>query len=211
MKQFSNISTLIFDLGGVIINLDLPKCIQNFKQLGVINFENYLSNFGQKGFFLQFEKGQIGIDEFRSEVRKIATKPLSDEQIDKAWCSFLCDIPIQKVQLLLELKKKFHLVLLSNTNPLHINISTANEFARYGLKISDIFEKAYYSYEMGMAKPDPEIFNALLNDAGVTASECLFLDDGLKNIESANKLGIQTHLVNLNDDLKFLLNAETWN
>ncbi len=211
MKQFSNITTLIFDLGGVIINLDLPKCIQNFKQLGVINFENYLSNFGQKGFFLQFEKGQIGVEDFRNEIWKLAINPLSDKQIDDAWCSFLCDIPNHKINLLLELKKKFRLLLLSNTNPLHINVSTANEFARYGLKISDVFEKAYYSYEMGMAKPDDEIFNALLQDAGVNAGECLFLDDGIRNIENAGKLGIQTHHVSLDDDLSFLLNAETWN
>jgi len=207
MKQFNNITTLIFDLGGVLINLDLPQCIQNFKDLGLQHFEQHLSLFGQKGFFLQFEKGQISIPEFREEVRKLCTNPLTDAQIDAAWCSFLCDIPNQKLEMLLELKKKFRLLLLSNTNQLHIEVSTAGEFARIGKKITDVFDKCYYSYEMGMAKPDAEIFETLLSDAGVSAYECLFLDDGPKNIEQASKMGIQTYLVDINEDLSFLLDV----
>lgn len=210
MKQFKNISTLIFDLGGVIVNLDLNRCILNFKQLGLQNFEQYLGNFGQSGFFLQFEKGQINVNEFRNEIRKLATKPLTDAQIDEAWCSFLCDIPARKLELLLELKKEFRLLLLSNTNALHIEVSTRNEFAKAGKKLSDIFEKCYFSYEMGMAKPDAEIFEAVLADAGVKAEECLFLDDGTKNIEQASKLGIPSYLVNIKEDLDFLLNPKTF-
>jgi len=210
MKQFSNITTIIFDLGGVLINLNLPQCIQNFKELGLQNFEQHLSLFGQKDFFLKFEKGQIGVDEFRSEIRKLALNRLTDAQIDAAWCSFIGDIPNEKMNMLLELKKKFRLLLLSNTNQLHIEVSTAGEFARIGKKITDVFDKCYYSYAMGMAKPDYEIFEALLADAGVAANECLFLDDGPKNIEMAQKLGIQSYLVDANEDLSFLLNKETF-
>ena len=210
MKQFKNISTLIFDLGGVLINLDLPQCIQNFKELGLQNFEQHLSLFGQKGFFLQFEKGQISIPEFRDEIRKICPNPLTDAQIDAAWCSFLCDIPNQKLEMLLELKKKFRLLLLSNTNQLHIEVNTTDEFAKINRKITDVFDKCYYSYAMGMAKPDTEIFETILRDAGVTAAECLFLDDGPKNTEQATKIGIQSYLVDINEDLSFLLDENTW-
>ena len=210
MKQFSNVTTLIFDLGGVLINLDLPQCIQNFKDLGVQNFEEQLSFFGQKGFFLQFEKGQISIPQFRAEVRKLCVNPVTDEQIDAAWCSFLCDIPNHKLEMLLELKKKFKLLLLSNTNQLHIEVSTEGEFAKIGMKIADVFDKCYYSYQMGLAKPSAEIFEAVLSDAGVTAKECLFLDDGPKNIAQAASMGIQTYQVEPGEDLKFLLDANTW-
>ena len=208
MKQFAQISTLIFDFGGVIINLDLPKCIQNLKELGVNDVEKYLSNFGQKEFFLQFEKGQIGIPEFRSEIRKIAKVQLTDEQIDGAWCSFLTDIPAEKLMLLSELKKKYRMLLLSNTNPLHIEVSAAGEFAKAGKTIHDFFDKCYFSYEMGMAKPDKEIFEAVLSDAGVKPEECLFLDDGPKNIDMAAKLGIQTYLVDVTENLDFLLDID---
>ena len=111
MKQYNNISTLIFDLGGVIVDLDLAKCIQNFKELGLENIEQYLSNFGQKDFFMQFEKGQIGIPAFRNEIRKLAGTELSDAQIDKAWCSFLTQIPVEKLHLLSELKKKYRSIV----------------------------------------------------------------------------------------------------
>lgn len=208
MKQFSGITTLVFDFGGVIINLDLPTCIQNLKELGVDNVEQYLSNFGQKEFFLQFEKGQIGIPEFRTEIRKLAGVKLTDDQIDSAWCSFLTDIPAEKLALLSELKKKYRMLLLSNTNPLHIEVSAAGEFAKAGKTIQDFFDKCYFSYEMGMAKPDKEIFEAVLSDAGVKPEECLFLDDGPKNIDMADKLGIQTYLVDVTENLDFLLTID---
>lgn len=208
MKQYNNISTLIFDLGGVIVDLDLAKCIQNFKELGLENIEQYLSNFGQKDFFMQFEKGQIGIPAFRNEIRKLAGTELSDAQIDKAWCSFLTQIPVEKLHLLSELKKKYRLLLLSNTNPLHIETAVAAEFSKTGKTMQDFFDKCYLSYEMGMVKPDVEIFEALLADAQVKAEECLFLDDGKKNIDTAAALGIQTYWVKPNENLNFLLNID---
>ena len=208
MKQYNNISTLIFDLGGVIVDLDLAKCIQNFKDLGLENIEQYLSNFGQKDFFMQFEKGQIGIPAFRNEIRKLAGIELTDAQIDKAWCSFLTQIPFEKLHLLSELKKKYRLLLLSNTNPLHIETAVAAEFSKTGKTMQDFFDKCYLSYEMGMVKPDVEIFEALLTDAQVKAEECLFLDDGKKNIDTAAALGIQTYWVKPNENLNFLLDID---
>lgn len=208
MKQYNNISTLIFDLGGVIVDLDLAKCIQNFKELGLENIEQYLSNFGQKDFFMQFEKGQIGIPAFRNEIRKLAGIELTDAQIDKAWCSFLTQIPFEKLHLLSELKKKYRLLLLSNTNPLHIETAVAAEFSKTGKTMQDFFDKCYLSYEMGMVKPDVEIFEALLTDAQVKAEECLFLDDGKKNIDTAAALGIQTYWVKPDENLNFLLNID---
>lgn len=208
MKQYNNISTLIFDLGGVIVDLDLAKCIQNFKDLGLENIEQYLSNFGQKDFFMQFEKGQIGIPAFRNEIRKLAGIELTDAQIDEAWCSFLTQIPVEKLHLLSELKKKYRLLMLSNTNPLHIQTAVAAEFSKTGKTMQDFFDKCYLSYEMGMVKPDVEIFKALLADAQVKAEECLFLDDGKKNIDTAAALGIQTYWVKPNENLNFLLNID---
>lgn len=208
MKQFSNISSLIFDFGGVLINLDLPKCIQNIKDLGIPEVEQYLSNFGQKEFFLKYENGQIDTTQFRNEIRNLSNKTLTDTQIDAAWCSFLCDIPIEKIELLIELRKKYRLYLLSNTNPLHIEVSAAGEFAKVGKTIHDFFDKCYLSYQMKMVKPNIDIFEALLADTNLKPEECLFLDDGQKNIEVASSLGIQTYLVSPEENLDFLLNIK---
>lgn len=206
MKQFNSVKNLIFDFGGVLINLDLPQCIQNIKDLGIPDVEQYLSNFGQKEFFLDYEKGIIDTPTFRNEIRKLAEKPIEDSQIDAAWCSFLCDIPIEKLELLTKLRQKYNLYLLSNTNPLHIEVSATGEFAKVGKTIHDFFDKCYLSFEMKMVKPDIEIFKTMLSDSQLVPDECLFLDDGQKNIEVASSLGIRTYLVSPHENLDFLLN-----
>lgn len=205
MDKKNTITTLIFDFGGVLINLDLPQCIENIKKLGVESIESYLSNFGQKEFFLQFEKGEIGIAEFRNEIRKLSNKTVEDAEVDAAWCSFLVDIPDERLILLEKLRTKYKLLLLSNSNPLHVDVSAAKALEGTGRTIRDYFDTCYFSYEMGLTKPDPAIFEALLADAGVVASECLFLDDGPKNIDIANSLGFQTHFVTQGENFDFLL------
>ena len=211
MKHFNNITTLIFDFGGVIINLDLPRCIQRFKDLGFENIDQYLSNFRQSNFFLLYENGTIDTTQFRNEIRKHINKPLADAEIDDAWSAFLRDIPQEKLELLTKLRERFRLLLLSNTNPLHIEMSTKNEFAKRGKTIYDYFEKCYFSYEMKLTKPQPEIFEAVLKDAGLRPEECLFIDDGATNIAQAEKMGIQTYLATPGEDLSFFLKPETWN
>jgi len=205
MKNYKNITTLIFDLGGVLCDLDIDRCILNFKQLGLENFEHYLNNFGQSGFFMQLEKGLITAAEFRNEVRTLTSKPLTDTQINEAWNSFLVGIPTKKLDLIIELRKKFRVVLLSNTNIIHFPDTVARFFNFNGMSTSDYFDKCYLSYEMKMAKPNEEIFNALLEAEQVSANECLFLDDGQKNIEQAAKSGIQTYLVKAGEDLSWLV------
>lgn len=205
MEKKNSITTLIFDFGGVIINLDLARCIENFKKIGVESIELYLSNFGQKEFFLQFENGEIDIPEFRNEIRKLTTGKLTDAEIDAAWCSFLVDIPTERLLLLEKLRSKYKLLLLSNSNPLHVDVSAAKALEGRGKTIQDYFDKCYFSYEMGLTKPNPAIFEALLADVGLTANECLFLDDGPKNIEAAKALGIQTYFVTQGENLDFLL------
>lgn len=206
MQINDKITTIIFDFGGVIINLDLPDCINNLKKIGVHNVEQYLSNFGQKDFFLKYENGDINTEEFRNEIKKLAGKELNNDEIDKAWCFFLCDIPDEKLLLITKLKEKYRLLLLSNTNPLHIEVSAAGEFAKRGKTIHDFFDKCYLSYKMKITKPNPQIFQSLLADANVSPEECLFLDDGQKNIDTAMSLGINSYLVKEQEDLSFLLN-----
>ncbi|MBN2767427.1 MAG: HAD family phosphatase [Paludibacteraceae bacterium] len=205
MKQYNNISTLIFDFGGVIINLDLPACIQKINTLGIPDVVKYLSNYGQAGFFLKFEKGEISTNEFRNEIRKLSTKTLTDTQIDDAWCEFLQDIPQHKLDVIEKLKSEYRVILLSNTNPLHIEQSATREFAKRGKKIDDYFDECYLSYKMKMTKPDREIFDTLLKKENVKPEDCLFLDDGPKNINSAKALGINSILINPAEKLDFLL------
>jgi glucose-1-phosphatase len=205
MKHFSNISTLIFDFGGVLIDLDMNQSILNFKKLGVENVENYLSNFGQSGFFMQLEKGKISAEEFRSEIRKMTTNTITDKEIDDAWNAFLVRIPSEKLDIVYQLRKKFRVIMLSNTNAIHFPYAERTFFSYKNRGIDEYFDKCYRSYDMKMAKPDAEIFEAILSQEQVAANQCLLLDDGPKNIEQAQKLGFQTYFVDPKEDLSFLL------
>jgi putative hydrolase of the HAD superfamily len=205
MKHFSNISTLIFDFGGVLIDLDMNQSILNFKKLGVENVENYLSNFGQSGFFMQLEKGKISTEEFRSEIRKLTTNTITDKEIDDAWNAFLVRIPSEKLDIVYQLRKKFRVIMLSNTNAIHFPYAERTFFSYKNRGIDEYFDKCYRSYDMKMAKPDAEIFEAILSQEQVAPNQCLLLDDGPKNIEQAQKLGFQTYFVDPKEDLSFLL------
>jgi len=205
MKHFSNISTLIFDFGGVLIDLDMNQSILNFKKLGVENVENYLSNFGQSGFFMQLEKGKISAEEFRSEIRKMTTNTITDKEIDDAWNAFLVRIPSEKLDIVYQLRKKFRVIMLSNTNAIHFPYAERTFFSYKNRSIDEYFDKCYRSYDMKMAKPDAEIFEAILSQEQVAPNQCLLLDDGPKNIEQAQKLGLQTYFVDPKEDLSFLL------
>jgi putative hydrolase of the HAD superfamily len=205
MMQLKDITTLIFDFGGVIYNIDIQRGIDKLKKIGFIDADKYIGHFSHTGFFIQWEKGELSPAEFRNEIRKLSTVDLTDNQIDDAWCSIMLDIPRERIDLLLQLRKRYKILLLSNTNPLHILVSTPLELAKYKLTMDDLFDKCYYSYEMGAVKPNPEIFELLLKDAKLKPDECLFLDDGQKNIDTANMLGFKTYHVTPGQSLDFLL------
>jgi putative hydrolase of the HAD superfamily len=151
------------------------------------------------------EQGKISPEQFRNEVRKLTDQTLTDEQIDQAFCSFLLDIPEEKLKLLLDLRKRFKIYLLSNTNLIHMNFCRAQHFHFNGYSMDDFFDKCYLSYELVLTKPDIRVFNAVIDDIGLAPQQCLFLDDGLKNIEQAQKTGLQTYWVKQEEDLSFLL------
>ncbi|MFV0391412.1 MAG: HAD family hydrolase [Paludibacteraceae bacterium] len=191
MNIQKGITTLIFDLGGVLVNLDWERCVKNFNEIGVSGMENLISTTLQRGFILDYETGKISTDEFRTELRKYASRDVTDDEIDAAWTSLLDDIPEEKLQLLLDLKKKYRILMLSNTNELSFSYCEDHFFNADGMTIHDFFDKCYLSYKMHMHKPEPDIFKALLVDSGLKAEECLFLDDGIHNIKTAIQIGIQ--------------------
>lgn len=195
MTKYKGVTTLIFDLGGVLVNLDWDRCVSNFRQLGIGEMKSLVSTTLQKGFVLDYELGLISTEEFRAELRKLTTNELTDEQIDQAWTSLLVNIPTEKLELLLKLKKKYRILMLSNTNTLSFNCCTDTMFNVDGRTIDDYFDKCYLSYKMHLCKPNADIFEALLTDAGLKADECLFLDDGIHNVEAAKKLGFNVEFI----------------
>lgn len=202
--ESGGIKNLLIDFGGVLIDLDRHRCIENFKKLGFENVEDLLNIYHQQGIFMQQEKGLITSAEFRSGVREMMGKEVTDRQIDAAWNSFLVGIPTYKLDLLLKLREKYVVYLLSNTNETHWEWSCEHVFPYKGFQVKDYFEKIYLSFEMKMVKPDAEIFNAVLDDASIDPKEAFFIDDSGANCEIAQSLGISTYTPKAGEDWSHL-------
>lgn len=188
------IKTIIFDLGGVLVSLDREKCLENFsRNLGFDNFGDYLNAYAQKGFFAKYENGDIDSVEFREEIKKRCTREnVQDEEIDQAFFTFLTHVDTYKVKLLMELKKKYHLLLLSNVNPIGWGKCCELFYDANGIDIEDVFEKLYLSFKVNASKPGKEIYEHLINDSGINPAETLFIDDSQANIEAGSQMGLNT-------------------
>jgi putative hydrolase of the HAD superfamily len=187
------IKNLIFDLGGVIINLDVNRTFQAFADLASRSLEEVKSNISEKRFFNEYEKGLLTDDEFRANIRTLLNTNVTDAQIDTAWNAMLLDIPAEKYKLLLKLKSNYKVFLLSNTNNIHLESVNQIVFNDTGQSdLSFYFHKDYYSHLMKMRKPDTEIFEQVLLENNLVANQTYFLDDNLENIKGAKSIGIQT-------------------
>ena len=198
------IKTLIFDLGGVLVSLNRERCLENFsKNLGFDDFGEYLNPYAQKGFFAKFENGDIDSVEFRDEIRKHCKKVnVQDEDIDQAFFTFLSHVEPYKVKLLMELKKKYHLLLLSNVNPIGWGKCCELFYDANEIDIEDVFEKLYLSYKVNASKPGKEIYEHLIKDSGINPEEALFIDDSQANIEMGAQMGLQTLHYDVNKNLE---------
>lgn len=195
-----NIKNLIFDFGGVLIDLDRERCLENFRRLGMPHVESLLDVCHQQGFFLQHEKGLIDAAEFRRRICEEIGHPLPDAEIDAAWNSFLVGIPAYKLDALLELRKHYVVYLLSNTNDIHWDWSVENAFRYKSFRVEDFFEQIFLSFELKMAKPDADIFQHVLAETGIDPAETLFIDDSPANCATARSLGISTYTPQARED-----------
>jgi glucose-1-phosphatase len=188
------IKNIIFDLGDVILNIDVPVASLSFAKLSGKEQHEILTLFKENDLFRKFETGHLDETGFRNYIRELLVFPdWSDEMIDSAWNSLLLDLPPERVELLKNLSKNYRLFLLSNTSSIHITqVNKILEASTGVKKLDDLFEKVFVSYEMGLMKPDPQIYRDVLDSASLKADETLFLDDNLDNIKGAQTLGIDT-------------------
>lgn len=194
-KDFPNI---IFDLGGVILNLDVQRTIRAFSELSGKNFAQLYTQNQQKAFFDDFETGKISAEEFRQALREELQVPLSDAEIDRCWNACLLDLPKTRLELLARLKPRKRTFLLSNTNAIHKKAFDQIIENQHGISsLHHVFEQDYYSHLLGMRKPHPEVFLYILEKHGLRAEETLFIDDTLQHVEGAKKAGL--HALHLSD------------
>jgi glucose-1-phosphatase len=192
--QANKYKNIIFDLGGVILNIDYDLTAKAFSQLGLPNFKDLFSKAQQEKVFDLYEKGLITSDDFRDALNNSMKTKVSPDTIDAAWNAMLLDLPSTRLELLKKVKQTHRTFLLSNTNEIHIQWFYNSLQQHFGVSgLSGYFEQVYLSYEIQLRKPDAEIFNYVLDRNQLDPAETLFIDDSPQHIESAKKLGIQTY------------------
>lgn len=189
------IKNLLFDLGGVIMDICRLNCVASFERLGMKDADSFLGEYSQKGPFLQLEEGAISEEQFRDAVRQYIDGEVSDEQIDKAFCDFLVGIPSHRLVELRELKRNYNIYMLSNTNSIMWRSRIAEDFRQEGLEREDYFDGIVTSFEVRSIKPEAKIFHAVVEKFGIKPEETLFLDDSQKNLDAAAEMGFHTLLV----------------
>ena len=189
-----NFSAIIFDLGGVLLNLDYGRTRQVFMDLGVEDFDGHYTQFKGSPLFDDLETGKVSDLAFYEDFRRLSGTRLTDEQIRTAWNAMLLDFPPARVELLADLRKRYRIFLMSNTNAIHYEAFQEIFRKATGMKsLDDCFEKAYYSHLMGLRKPDKDPFARILEEQGLNPEETLFIDDLAINLEGARAVGIKTH------------------
>jgi glucose-1-phosphatase len=197
------VKNLIFDLGGVILDLSVPHTIQAFSDLSGLPTEEVVKIFFSSPEFNDYEKGLLSDTGFRDFVRYAYKIRASDSQIDDSWNAMLRGFSKKKLELLKKLKQQYRVFLLSNTNNIHLqhinqvvlkNVTGENDLDTY-------FHRAYYSHKLLMRKPEPQIFKKVLFENDLRAEETLFMDDNAANIDAAQQLNIKTIYINTPDHI----------
>lgn len=189
----SAVKNIIFDYGGVILNIDYQKTVDAFRNLGLNDFDRLYSQALQVDLFDRLEKGLLTPADFYHSIRDISGLNLPDSRIEEAWNSIILDMPPHRISLLEKVRRHYRIFLLSNTNEIHCRVYTAQLKEKYGYgDFSELFEKVYFSFRIGMKKPDPVIFQLVLTENNLNPVETLFIDDSVQHIKAAELSGLKT-------------------
>ena len=188
------IKNIIFDLGGVILDIDESMTYHELEKMGIdgpamIHSEAFTIIDGR------FERGIITASTFRKEMKALIGKPtLSDADFDYIWNSMLLDIPRERIQALEAIKQHYNIFLMSNTNEIHYDLYVRDLQLRFGYKqFDDLFHKSYFSFDIHLMKPDPLFFEYIIDHERLKPQETLFIDDTATNIAVAKKMGLKTY------------------
>jgi putative hydrolase of the HAD superfamily len=211
-RQLDTVKNIIFDFGGVICDIDIPLTEQKFKEFGPPKGGVSISKEESDRLFFKlvedFETGRISPEGFRETIRAFYQTPPSDRQIDETWNALIIGIPDERIRLLESIRSNFRIFILSNSNRIHYEYYLKMFREQTGYKdFDDLFEKAFFSFDLGLSKPDPRIFREVISRAGLVPSETLFIDDTLMHVESARSVGL--HALHLSDgkDIVMLFKA----
>ena len=187
------IKHIIFDLGGVILDIDENMAVHELQKRGVD--VSLVSGEAFQALDSRFERGILTAASFRKKVKELFGLPkLTDADFDYIWNAILLDIPRERIRALEEIKEHYTIFLMSNTNEIHYDLYVRDLQLRFGYKqFDDLFDKSYFSFDVHLLKPDPLFFEYILEQQGLKPEETLFIDDSPANIEVARKMGLHTY------------------
>jgi glucose-1-phosphatase len=199
MKR-TDLKAIIFDFGGVILDIDYQRTVDAFRALGYADFDQQYGKMKQSGIFDLLETGKISNEQFITELKQ-SIPHISDEEIVAAWNAIILDFPEGRLEFISNLRDQIPTFLLSNTNAIHIeNFHEVLKNRTGKSHMSGYFQKVYYSNEIGLRKPDAAAFQLILDEQQLNPERTLFIDDSPQHIEAAQKLGIETlHLKSIHD------------
>lgn len=203
----SEIKNIIFDLGGVLLNINPLLSLMEFERVSGIDQKELTKRLVNEQIFQKFDTGSISPAQFRSELCRIMNINVSDPEIDRAWNILIQDFPSPRMQLLQQLRKNYRVYLLSNTNSIHFEHYTREFYEKYGIPMVDLFDRVFVSHEIGIHKPDAGVYIYVLTNAAINASETLLIDDTLINIEAAALQGIRGIHINGRDVTSYFENG----
>ncbi len=200
MANNPSLKNILFDLGGVILDLNVSGTLEGFLNLGFPKeLLNYPENFYTDVYF-NYETGRVSTAEFRDSIRKLSGINFTDQDFDDAWCAMLFRVPRKRTELLRSLSKDYQLFILSNTSELHIEHFSRMFYDAAGFSLDEVFTRCFYSHEIKLHKPDPAAFNFVLKEASILAGETLFLDDNIHNVKAARELGF--NVIHITENLR---------
>ncbi len=189
---------IIFDLGNVLLPIDLDKTYSAFSAYSSFNKEDICSIINDNQLWVPYESGKQSDSEFREFLRSRLDLTISDLEFDEAFSALLLKFHEGVYDWLASLQSRYHLILLSNTSSIHAERFTKVSLGPLGQNLFSLFNHVYYSFEMGLVKPDPAIYHRVLSEQSFSPSEVLFFDDNLANINSAKSIGIDSYLIDPN-------------
>lgn len=199
------IKAVIFDMGGVLVDLDIEDCKKTFKELlGYNDIDTIIDACHQKGIYGDLEEGKLSADEFRSIVLAGSRPGASPEQVDEAMSHILVGIAPYKGEMLKRLSEKYELYMLSNNNPICLPYSR-KMFEEAGVPLENIFRKCFFSFDMKALKPSETFYKEVINQIGLPAEQMLFIDDSMKNVEGSVAAGLPAVYYKPGTDLEALL------
>lgn len=190
-------------MGGVLVSLNLERCLRNFEKIGFSDVRRYVNKYHQLGIFGSLEGGQLDEEDFYRELAQHCRSGVTKAEMRAAYVSILNEIDPDLPEFLFRLKKDYRLYVLSNNNPMCAEVFH-HQLSRTGHPVEELFDRLFYSYRLKLQKPFPEIFRYVLDHIDAEPGEILFIDDSIQNLETARQFGIKTARMSPEDNLEEL-------